>query len=197
MIITAKLRTALLASALLGFAATPLAATTTDPTGSGTPFSTYQPGLALTQNFDLQGIYPSRDDPGDMLGGGTTFFSLGMVRTLATGFNSGDSASDGRHLDIGTHSSVFSLVGVAYGGNGTSDFAVPDLRGRAIVGASAATQLALNGYNVGQATGAATTVLDMSQIPGHSHSLPGGGNTGVTGGGMAFSHARRPCRWSI
>ncbi len=40
----------------------------------------------------------------------------------------------GQRLPIRGHQALFSLVGVAYGGDGINDFGVPDLRGRAIAG---------------------------------------------------------------
>ncbi len=181
---------ALLASALLGLTATPLVAATTGTTGGSASFSTYQPSLALTQNFSLNGIFPIGTDPANV-GGGTDHFATAMVRTLATGFSPGNRLADGRHFSIGSNPALFSVIGNQYGGNGVNDFAIPDLRGATISGASSPSgQLALGNYQVGVTAGAAMTALDISQIPGHSHSLTGGGNTGMTGGGMAFSHAQ-------
>ena len=38
--------------------------------------------------------------------------------------------ADGRLLDVGQNQSLFSVIGTTYGGNGTTNFALPDLRGR-------------------------------------------------------------------
>lgn len=39
--------------------------------------------------------------------------------------------ADGRLIDIQTNTALFSLIGINYGGNGTSNYALPDLRSAA------------------------------------------------------------------
>jgi microcystin-dependent protein len=52
---------------------------------------------------------------------GTVFLSAGLV---ATGM-----PANGQILAIQSNTALFSLLGTTYGGNGTSTFALPDLRG--------------------------------------------------------------------
>lgn len=61
---------------------------------------------------------------------------LGEIITV--GFNfcpRGTMEADGRLLPINENTALFSLLGTMYGGDGRTTFALPDLRGRAIIGA--------------------------------------------------------------
>jgi len=64
---------------------------------------------------------------------------------------------------------LFALLGTTYGGNGTTDFAVPDLRGRAPL--DAGTGAGLPNYVQGQNGGAESVVLTANQVGAHSHNL--------------------------
>ena len=70
---------------------------------------------------------------------------------------------EGQLLSIAQNTALFSLLGTQYGGDGISTFALPDLRGRAALGASAT-------HPQGQAGGEATVVLSIAQMPSHTHS---------------------------
>lgn len=172
---------AALASMLL-IAGPPAMAASTLAAGSGAPFSNYQPSLALNQSFDLQGIFPANSSGG--LTDGATHYNLGMIRTWATGYTPGGQNADGRLLGVTQYPATYAIIGGEYGGNGTNAYAAPNLGGATIVGASApGGQGALVGYQVAQTLGSPTVALSVSQLPPHSHTLPGGGSTGVTGGG--------------
>lgn len=71
---------------------------------------------------------------------------------------------DGRILAINDHAALFSLLGVTYGGNGTTHFALPDLRGRVPIhrGPSAAR---------GASFGVERHVLTVVELPPHRHPL--------------------------
>jgi microcystin-dependent protein len=74
---------------------------------------------------------------------------------------------DGQILPINQNQSLFSLLGTTYGGDGRTNFALPDLRGRAPihVGASnVGTQ-----HNQGSASGEETHTLAITEMPGHDH----------------------------
>lgn len=73
----------------------------------------------------------------------------------------------GQVMSISQNAALFSLLGTTYGGNGQSNFALPDLRGRVVVGAGAGTDG--NTYNVGQVGGTANTTLTTAQMPNHVH----------------------------
>jgi microcystin-dependent protein len=70
---------------------------------------------------------------------------------------------DGTVLQVQTNQALFSLLGKQFGGNGTTTFALPDLRGRVPVGC------ALN--TVGQQAGQEGVALTTAQLPAHTHTV--------------------------
>jgi microcystin-dependent protein len=62
---------------------------------------------------------------------------VGEVRAFTGDLPQGWLPCDGRELNVNSNAVLFSLLGYAYGGNGTSTFALPDLRGRVLAGADA------------------------------------------------------------
>ncbi|MBK8324049.1 MAG: tail fiber protein [Betaproteobacteria bacterium] len=56
--------------------------------------------------------------------------TLGEI-ILSAGFRAAGTPADGRLLQISLNAALFSLIGTTYGGNGTTNFALPDLRGAA------------------------------------------------------------------
>jgi microcystin-dependent protein len=76
----------------------------------------------------------------------------------------------GQLMLISQNTALFSLIGTFYGGNGTTNFALPDLRGRVAVGMG--TGSGLSAYSVGQVGGAETVTLLQSQLPAHTHTQP-------------------------
>jgi microcystin-dependent protein len=97
------------------------------------PFDNMQASLALTQFIPLSGIFPSNNqDPHADPGG----IPLGSIRTFAGNFAPGGSAqAGGQLLPINQNTALFSLLGTIYGGNGTTNFALPDLDGQTMIGA--------------------------------------------------------------
>lgn len=93
---------------------------------------------------------------------------LGEIRMFSGNYApKGWCLCDGRLLNVSAYQALFSLMGTAYGGNGTTTFGVPDLRGRALLhqGAGATgTQ-----YPMGQMAGQESVALNAIQIPGHTH----------------------------
>lgn len=76
---------------------------------------------------------------------------------------------DGRILPVQGNSTLFSLIGTYYGGNGTTNFALPNLVGR--VAMSQGQGPGLQPYNVGDAPGEISVTLNVAQMPMHSHGL--------------------------
>jgi microcystin-dependent protein len=103
------------------------------------PFDNMQASLALTQLLPLSGIFPSHSqvpDPFADPGG----IPLGSIRTFAGNFVPGGSAqAGGQLLPIVQNTALFSLLGTMYGGNGTTNFALPDLDGQTMIGAGQLT----------------------------------------------------------
>jgi microcystin-dependent protein len=86
-------------------------------------------------------------------------------------FNNTFAVANGRTLAISQFTALYSLIGTAYGGNGTSNFNLPDLRGRMIVGAGTGTGLPT--FVVGEIGGQTAVTLTVNQLPQHTHSLAG------------------------
>lgn len=82
---------------------------------------------------------------------------------------------DGQLLPISSNSSLFSLIGTNYGGDGRTTFALPDLRGRVAVGAGSGP--GLSSYQLGQSGGLESVTLSTNEILSHNHNL---GNVQVT-----------------
>jgi len=64
---------------------------------------------------------------------------------------------------------LFALLGINYGGNGQTTFALPDLRGRIPI--NQGTGPGLSTHSIGQAGGTETTTLVLTQMPAHSHTI--------------------------
>lgn len=82
---------------------------------------------------------------------------------------------DGSLLPIQGYTALFSLLGINFGGDGRNNFGIPDLRGRAVIGAG--TPPGRTPQPVGQASGTATVTLTTNQIPPHNHVLNAGALT--------------------
>ncbi|HKQ07130.1 MAG TPA: tail fiber protein [Blastocatellia bacterium] len=76
---------------------------------------------------------------------------------------------DGQLLPLSQNTALFSLLGTTYGGNGKSNFALPDLQGRAPMHPGQGPGLSL--HDLGETGGSETVSLLESEIPSHSHSL--------------------------
>lgn len=101
---------------------------------------------------------------------------IGQIQAFAFGFVPvGWYPCDGSIVAISQNEALFSLLGTIYGGNGSTTFALPDLRGRSIV--HAGTGNGLSGIWVGQQGGWETMTLTTGQLPAHNHALSVGVNT--------------------
>ncbi len=76
---------------------------------------------------------------------------------------------DGQLLPLSQNTALFSLLGTTYGGNGMSNFALPDLQGRAPMHPGQGPGLSL--HDLGETGGTETVSLLESEIPSHSHAL--------------------------
>lgn len=84
---------------------------------------------------------------------------------------------DGTLLSISTYSALYSLIGAAYGGDGTSNFALPDLRGRLPIGQGQGT--GLTNRVMGEKNGTETVGLSLAQMPAHTHAVNAASGTGT------------------
>ncbi|HMN39839.1 MAG TPA: tail fiber protein [Phycisphaerales bacterium] len=95
---------------------------------------------------------------------------LGQVKCFAFAFAPrGWAQCAGQLLPINQNQALFSLLGTTYGGNGTSNFALPDLRGRAPI--HAGTGPGLTARTLGAAIGEASHALSAAEIPAHTHTV--------------------------
>jgi len=99
---------------------------------------------------------------------------------MPVGFNfapAGWAMCDGRLLPIAQNQALFALIGTMYGGNGTTTFGLPDLRGRTLVGMGNGPGLTpvVQGQLWGtdnttvNVTGAASVTIDAAHLPQHTH----------------------------
>ena len=93
-----------------------------------------------------------------------------IAQIQAFGFNfapRGWALCDGQQLAIAQNTSLFSLLGTAFGGDGRVNFNLPDLRGRSIVHPGSGPGLSPVAW--GQRGGAETHTLNTSEMPSHNH----------------------------
>jgi microcystin-dependent protein len=81
----------------------------------------------------------------------------------------GWAACDGQVLPISQNTALFSLIGTYYGGNGTSNFALPNLQGAAPMFYGQAP--GLSQYSLGQSAGSPAVTLPEAELPSHTHAL--------------------------
>ena len=97
---------------------------------------------------------------------------------------------NGQLLPINQNQALFALLGTTYGGNGQTNFALPNLRGQVPISFG-------NGHNLGEAAGSTAVTINIQQLPQHFHvggatealadtnnpsgNLLGGVNNGFTG----------------
>src|SRR5579864_5840224 len=74
---------------------------------------------------------------------------------------------DGQILPISQNTALFSLLGTNYGGNGTSNFGLPNLQGCAPL--HFGQGIGLSGYVLGELTGSANVNLLSFEMPAHNH----------------------------
>lgn len=97
---------------------------------------------------------------------------LGEIRIFAgTYAPNGWAFCNGQLLPISAYSALFSLLGVQYGGNGTTNFQLPNLQASVAIGPGAGP--GLTPRVIGEMGGSATVALDATTMPAHNH-LPMG-----------------------
>lgn len=103
---------------------------------------------------------------------------LGEIKMF--GFNfapRGYAFCDGQLLSIASNTSLFSLLGVTFGGDGRTTFGLPDLRGRVAV--HPGTGPGLSPVSWGETGGAERKQLSSSNMPSHVHEAVLQGTSGL------------------
>jgi len=78
---------------------------------------------------------------------------------------------DGQLLPLSQNTALFSLLGTTYGGNGKSNFALPNMQGNAPMHPGQGPGLSL--HDLGETGGSDTVTLLESEIPSHAHAVSG------------------------
>jgi microcystin-dependent protein len=95
---------------------------------------------------------------------------IGELRTFAFNFAPRSWLQcNGQLMPISQNQALFSLLGTTFGGNGTTNFALPDLRGRMM--RSMGTGPGLPVATLGEQAGLAATTLTASNLPAHTHGV--------------------------
>jgi len=71
---------------------------------------------------------------------------------------------NGQLLPINQNQALFALLGTTYGGNGQTNFALPNIRGRVPIHMGA-------GHTLGEAAGSTSVTVNIQQLPTHLHPL--------------------------
>ncbi|MBX3629104.1 MAG: phage tail protein [Nitrosomonas sp.] len=92
--------------------------------------------------------------------------------------------ANGQLLPISSNTALFSILGTMYGGNGQTTFALPDTRGRSVIGAGQGP--GLSDYQIGEIGGAESVTLTPPQLPvitptATVHAQNGAGNSADPG----------------
>ncbi|MDZ8106682.1 MAG: tail fiber protein [Nostoc sp. DedQUE12a] len=99
---------------------------------------------------------------------------LGEIKMTSFGYApKGWALCNGQLLPINQNQALFSILGTTYGGNGTTNFALPDLRGRVPM------HFFDTDFPLGQRGGEEQHTLSVSEIPAHTHTLFANPNTAI------------------
>lgn len=103
---------------------------------------------------------------------------IGEIRLFGFGFApKGWATCDGQLLTISQNQALYALIGITYGGNGTTNFNLPDLRGRTMLHRSTTDPTYLEGAKGGTET---VFLTSTSQLPAHTHALCANSAAGST-----------------
>jgi microcystin-dependent protein len=96
---------------------------------------------------------------------------MGQIEMFSFGFApKGWTQCNGQLLPINQNQALFSLLGTMYGGNGQTNFALPDLRGRVPISfGSSNTQGSVGGQEF--------HTINISEMAAHPHTMRADGNT--------------------
>lgn len=151
---------------------------TTETTGAGAPFTNLQPSQGLNYVINIGGAFPSRSS------GGNPSPFLGQVALFGGNFApSGWAFANGQSIDLANDNGLFSVLGTTFGGDGRTNFLLPDLRDRLVVGTSQVRD------DLGQVSGQTIITLQEQNLPPHDHVLPNPfGSTELVGEGEPVSN---------
>jgi microcystin-dependent protein len=104
---------------------------------------------------------------------------IGEIRIFAGKFApKGWAFCSGQLLPISQNTALFSLLGTTYGGNGITNFALPNLNGRVPIHPGQGPGLSL--YDLGETGGSETVTLTTANLPAHNHTISASTISGTT-----------------
>lgn len=104
---------------------------------------------------------------------------IGEIRMMAgTGCPDRWLPCDGRVVPIATYPHLFTLFSNTFGGDGTTNFGLPDMRGRLPVCVGEGANLSLR--SLGEQFGQEQVTLTLAQMPQHGHDLNYSGGLGTS-----------------
>jgi microcystin-dependent protein len=116
----------------------------------------------------------------------TDFDNVGEIKLFGGNYApAGWSFADGSLLSPTAASDLYNKIGTTYGGNGITNFALPDLRNNLAMHQGFASEFTPR--LIGEQTGASSSVLTSAQMPMHVHTLPNGNFTTAAGGFQPLS----------
>lgn len=99
---------------------------------------------------------------------------LAEIRIMSFNFApKGWALCDGDLLPINQNQALFALLGITFGGNGQTNFALPNMKGRTPIHAG-------SGHQLGTTGGEQAHTLTISELPTHTHVLNVTNNNGAT-----------------
>ena len=92
---------------------------------------------------------------------------LSEIRIMSFNFPpKGWAFCNGQLMPINQNQALFSLLGTTYGGNGQTNFALPNLQGRTPIHWG-------DNHNLGEAGGSSSVTVNIQQLPAHTHQVMG------------------------
>jgi microcystin-dependent protein len=106
---------------------------------------------------------------------------LSEIRIVSFNFApKGWALCNGQLLPINQNQPLFALLGTTYGGNGQTNFALPNLRGQVPIHVG-------SGHTLGEAAGTTSVTVNQQQMPQHIHQAQASttaGSTALAGGNI-------------
>ncbi len=163
----------------------------TGMTGGDQHHTNEQPSLTVNYLIATQGIFPSRNATGEKTDSANLVSVtpyIGAVSAYAgTREPPGWLFADGQLLEISQHTTLFSILGTIYGGDGRTTFGLPDLRGRTPIHPGSGPGLSTR--TLGEQIGFYEALLVETSLPAHTHTLPFSTDiTDPTGGSAAHNN---------
>ena len=131
-------------------------------TGGNQSINNMQPFIVINHVIALQGVYPSR----------SSIYDPTIAEIMMFGGNfapRGWAFCDGQLLSISANTALYSLIGTTFGGDGSTTFGLPDMRGRTAI--HAGNGGGLTPRPLGQRGGSETNTMNVTQMPAHSHTI--------------------------